>query len=262
MVDWDNTGNAGYPVVNAIGSRPGVYGGHTFTYWVVMAQDSTGSMDLDVTTSSLNALATINGTTHGPALTSFALGDQITANMAWVPYHQIPELNVYTNAADGAFVTKLSSGNPYAGPKLTSIESVLALGNSVFVTNASPTPNSVSALAGYYVEIDNVTISGSTGGYTAVFPSYLSNIAAESYTISDGTTNMLMFDWTTSYSVDAALGGGGVPTGPVNVYGIISVNPGAANAEFIPFAIIPEPSAFVLAGLGLAGLLAIRRRRS
>jgi len=115
MVDWDNTGNAGYPVVNAIGSRPGVYGGHTFTYWVVMAQDSTGSMDLDVTTSSLNALATINGTTHGPALTSFALGDQITANMAWVPYHQIPELNVYTNAADGAFVTKLSSGNPMRG---------------------------------------------------------------------------------------------------------------------------------------------------
>ena len=261
MVLWDNT-SGNYPIVNAIGSQPGVYGGHTFTYWAAFAQDSTGSMDLDFSTSSLNKLATINGTTYGTPLTGFALGMAFQGNMAWVPYHQLPELNVYTNDP-GTYVSVKPNTVPLAPAKLTTIENILSLGGSVLVTNGGgATPNTVSALAGYYLEIQNVTISGSTGSYQSTFPSYLSNIAVESYTISDGTTNMLFFDWTTSYSDDAALGGKAVPTGPVNVYGVISVNSGGANAEFIPFLIVPEPSAFVLAGLGLAGLLAIRRRRS
>lgn len=257
MVLWDDA-SGGYPIVNAIGSQPGVYGGHTFTYWAVLAQDSTGSMDEDVSTSQLNTLSRNNGNTYGTPLTSFSVGTAFSSYEAWVPFHQIPEVTPYpsdTNIAGAnppnPYITLQGTGST-APATVTTISTVLGLGNGV--------TNNLT-LAGTYVEIKNVTISGSTGSYSSTFPAYLSNIAAETYTISDGSTNMAFFDWTTSYSVDAAMGGSAVPTGPVNVYGFLSVNPGAPNAEFVPLAIVPEPSAFVLAGMGLLGLLAIRRSR-
>ncbi|MGO9446279.1 MAG: PEP-CTERM sorting domain-containing protein, partial [Thiobacillaceae bacterium] len=88
-----------------------------------------------------------------------------------------------------------------------------------------------------------------------------------SYTITDSTGSMTYFDYVTSYSTCGALGGSAVPTGPVDVYGFLSVFPSSALSggglpEFTATSIVPEPSAFLLAGMGLLGLLAIRRRRS
>jgi hypothetical protein len=74
---------------------------------------------------------------------------------------------------------------------------------------------------------------------------------------------MVMFDWVTSYSRAAAMGGQPIPSGPVTMYGFISVYGGVP--EFTPLTIvgvIPEPSTIMLVGAGLLGLLAVRRRRS
>ncbi len=38
-VTYDNT-SGDYPIITAIGSMPGVIGGHTYTGWAIFAQDS------------------------------------------------------------------------------------------------------------------------------------------------------------------------------------------------------------------------------
>ena len=238
VAGYDSAG--GYPVITYIASMPSTYGGHFFNGWTAFAQDQTGSLVLFISPSNLTNL------THNPSQT-LAVGMGINVGGTYQPFHQIPEIGFYTTASSGHYfqVTSTRNWNALPASPITTISHI----NTAELLQDS---------AGYLIELQNVTISGSTGSYSSVFPGYLNNIAEESYTITDNTGSMTMFDWTTSYSECAAAGGVPVPTGPVNLTGFVSYNPGGP-AEFTPL-LIPEPSAFVLACLGLAGLLAMRGR--
>src|SRR5262249_44073658 len=115
-------------------------------------------------------------------------------------------------------------------------------------------------------ELGNVTISGGGLG-TGLFPTPAQDtVANETYTITDaGGNSMTMFDWVSSYSAAAALGGTAVPTGPVNLIGFDSVfgSGSTAEAEFTPIAIVavPEPTTLGLCGVGTLLALAFRARK-
>jgi len=246
-VNWDNTSGA-YPVITAIASQPGFFGGHTFTGWSLFAQDSSGGLDIFTSAATLSTIST-------GAYTAPAVGDAITLNGTYSPFDGIPEIEFSTVAASNQNITKVSSGNAVPTPPIFTIPQLESgTGNGAGVlTNL--------AIAGMYLEIQGVTISGSTGSFQSTFPlETQANIVDEAYTITDSGANHLeMFDWTTSYSVAAARGGTAVPTGPVNVYGFFD-----SFNEFVPLSIVavPEPSTVMLVCSGLLGLLVVRRRRS
>jgi len=258
-VVYDNT-SGDYPIITAIGSRPGVVhsDGHTYTGWSVFAEDSTGSLDLFASATFLNFITT-------NAYTTPAVGDKIQVDGWWSPFHQIPELSFSTNAnanltAGGYqpnYWQKISSGNAVAARPLHTVADITALGTL---------PGTNLAIAGYILQINNVTITGSNGltalqGYSAgVAPT----IAQETFTMTDNTGSMTMFNWVTSYSAADLLSG--TPIGSNNQYnveGFVSYNPGGP-LEFTPLSLqaVPEPSSILLAGVGIASLLALRRRRS
>jgi len=242
-VTYDNTGGYdanGYPVITAVASMPGTFGGHTYTGWSVLAQDTTGSLDLFV------SAFTLTNMTHNSSV--LAAGDGLSAGGQWGPFDQIPELSFSTVPASNNYLNVTSTGN--ALPTAP-----------VFTVNQVTNPIAQNE-AGYYLELQNVTISGSTGSYMSTFPmETAANISNETYTVTDNTGSMTMFDWTTSYSVCGALGGTAVPTGPVDIYGFVDAF--GTSPEFVPLLIVPEPSTLMLAGMGLiGGVLAMRRRRS
>jgi hypothetical protein len=262
LAQYDNDGPGydanGYPVITAIGSQPGVYGGHTFTGWAVFAQDQTGSLELFVSQATLTNLTgtpSNSSTTppYGSPTNTLAAGMGVNVLGTWSPFDGIPEMTFQTLAVSNNYLAVTSTGNAIPTPPVFTIPQLQAgtHNGAGVLTN--------SAIAGTIIKIQNVTISGSTGSFQSTFPlETQANVTDESYEITDGAGNSLeMFDWTTSYSVCAARGGTMVPTTPVTMTGFFD-----SFDEFVPLTIVPEPSTFMLAGMGLiGGLLAIRRRR-
>src|SRR5579863_3870945 len=109
-VNYDNTAGYdanGYPVITAIASQPGFYGGFTFTGWAAFAQDQTGSMELFTTQSTLSDLAT-NGSTpgndvstppYGTPTTTLAAGMGLNVRGDWSPFDNFAEMGFKTTPA-------------------------------------------------------------------------------------------------------------------------------------------------------------------
>lgn len=216
------------PVVTAILSQPGTYGGHAYTGWSFLVQDGTGSLDVFATAASLASV--------DPGYTP-TVGDVINLTGTYSPFHQIPEMATLT-----AFSKVGTAVAP--GPVVQTIPTL----------NQGTLPLST---AGYLIEVDNVTISGTP----ATFPNYAGGNV--SYTMTDGSNNsMVFYDWVTSYSTAAAMGGNPVPSGPVDLVGFDSVftSGSTSTAEFTAMEVIsvPEPATLGLCGAG--GLLALMFR--
>jgi hypothetical protein len=242
-----------YPVVTAMLSSVGTYGGHYYSSWSFLANDGTGSIDIYAYSTTLTAGA-------GPAYYSPTVGDAISLTGTYSPYNQIPEIGTSTTPSQPTIPVYLqSTGNLglVPAPTLVTIPQV----------NVGLLPLN---LAGYLLQLDNVVIGGNLAGgtYNNFFPTYAQGHAAggvnaETYSVNDGSGNsMTLFDWTTSYSVDGAMGGNAVPPGPVDIVGFMDIyTPTSGNEtpqpEFVPTEIIgvPEPSVLNLLGVGGASSL-------
>jgi hypothetical protein len=219
------------PVITTIMSQPGTFGGHTYATWAVLAQDTTGSIDLF-------------GALPAGSYTTPTVGDAINAAGNWSPYHQIPELGSLTS------ISLASSGNTVP-PRPTTTIGALNLSLTV--------PQN---LAAYPVEIDNVSLFTDTA---ATIPASGNFAAANTafYIKDSGGSIMELYFWYTSYACDGAMVGTPIPTGPVDVVGLLSQS-GTFGVEITPYSItsVPEPSTLALLGLGVAGFLVSRRRIS
>ena len=245
-----------YPIITAIGSQPGTFGGHTYTGWSVFAQDATGSLNLFISAATLTTLT-------GNANATLSVGDKINVAGQCSSFHQIPEITFSTNPASNNYLQIVSSGNPLPTPPVFSI-SQLNQGNVI-------NPTIPFNQAGYFLEVPLFYISSPSNGLTTL-PGYTTVISNETFTMTDNTGSMTFFDWTSSFSSAAHLADAwfppnlvGTPIGPYylyEMYGFVSVNPGGP-AEFTPLLnlVIPEPSPVVLVASGLLGLLALRRRK-
>jgi hypothetical protein len=222
------------PIITALMSVPGLGDGGTKTYtsYAILATDGTGSVEL------FGKLPT--GSTYVPTV-----GDEISVSGTYSPYNQIPEV------ASMTAISLVSSGNVIPAPQTYTLAQV----------EQATLPLSI---AGYLISIEDVTIAGASGN----FPT-----ASTGYTINDSSTptGMELYDWTSSYSAAGALAGTPIPTGPVDITGLMdvftSVTGGVTNStpEFIPYSVTPvaapEPTTWALAAMGGLSMLAGLRRR-
>lgn len=241
-VTYDDNGSGNYPIVTTILSAPSgsIYNpgasldGYTYGNWSYMAADTTGSLDLFYSKTAAGPVA------NYPTPT---VGDTILVQGVWSPFDGIPEIANGTAQAINVFGPGSQGNPPYppGAPVLTTIPTI-NVGTNGHAIN-------LSGLAGYYLQLNNVTISsnGITSGL--VLPVHGNG----TYQITDGANNsMTMFFWASSYSKDGAMGGDGLPTGPVNMTGF--VDDFGNSAEFVPITIngltVPEPSVLNICGLG------------
>jgi hypothetical protein len=240
------------PVVTVVGSTPGtVADGYTYASWQYFVQDSSGS--LDVFYSSTKA------TGYTPTV-----GDEVSVQGEYSPFDDVPEIengNGTTLPAIG--VTKVSSGNTVPAPPVLNISQV-----NVGIAPGQGTGAAImnTPYVGYYVQLDDVTISGVGSTWTTH--------ANDTGTITDGSGSMTLFLYASSYSdcgliaTDGGLDptGAAVPTGPVDMDGYVDYFAGSSEAEFVPLSItsVPEPTMMGLYGLGsvLAGLFCYRFRKT
>jgi len=255
--DSQGTGGGNAAVIQAIMSWPCTPPAHSYTTYSLLVGDASGSMDIYGPTSALGSYVP-------------AVGDAITVTGNWSPYHCIPEIGSPIGS-----LSKVSSGNALIPIQTPTIPTILANGALSAANNnggwyqAGASDGQYNEalqqnLAGYFVEIQDVMVSGQ--GTLTAFPA-----GNYTFTITDGANNsMTMYFWETSYACDGVIAGAPIPTWPVNIYGLLTAYPTKVNGtnawqdEFIPDAFvgaIPEPSSFMLAGMGLLSLIAVMRRR-
>jgi len=249
----------GYPVITDVASQPGLYGGHTYTSWAAFAADSTGSLDLFVSATTLAALpGTPSSETAAPPgakATTLAAGDGINTVGQWDPFDGIAELAYSTTVSKGNFLAVTSTGNALPATPVVTIPYL-----TTTTTNGTNTIN-YPGITAQLLQINDVTITAGNGttvnSFSTVFPTYAqATTATETYTITDSSNNSIeLFDWVTSYSTDGAMGGTPVPTGPVNIDGFYD-----SFNEFVPLAItaVPEPASVGLLMVG--GVMLLKRR--
>jgi len=255
----DGVGNQA--IITAIMSQPTTVGGRSYSTWAVLAQDGSGSMDI------FSPL-----TTAGLQYTTPTVGDAITVTGKWSPFDAIPELNGITaisKTGTGSWPIPVNTISPPSGvlanPNDTPNAGPLAAGGLAVGNGVGD-----SMVEGYYCEIQNVYLNPWFGG-GLYFPSN----NATYYLTDQQNETLTMYFWYTSYSVCGAMSGNLVPSGTVDVYGMMSAYPATSKSgtiittnwedQLVPALIVqvPEPSSFMLAGAGLLSLLAvIRRRRS
>ncbi|HEX4793731.1 MAG TPA: IPT/TIG domain-containing protein, partial [Humisphaera sp.] len=188
------------PVITKILTVGGgnVVNGLTYGSWAFLINDGTGSLEVFSTIT--------NGYTP-------TVGDALSISGTFSPFDQIPELGTITS------ISAISHGNTAGSdPLLRTIAQV----------KNNPLP---SDIAGHLVELDNVTITGEGS-------SFGNTNSPSGAKITDSSGNMTLFYWPTSYSrANQFFFGTPVPTGPVNLLGIVDVFSG--TPEFIP---IEEPN--------------------
>jgi hypothetical protein len=222
------------PVVTSILSLAGSYTegalSKTYTSDAFLVNDGTGSLEFFGTPAALGYTPTV--------------GDGLSATATYSPFHLIPEV------ASPFAITKASSGNTVPGATVTTIPAV----------NVAVTPEN---LAGYLLELDNVTISSGTSVLT---PGETFGTTNLTLTITDGSSNaMTMFYYESSYSAAFVnLANMVIPSGPVNMTGFVDVFTSGTTStpEFNPITItvVPEPASLTLLGLGAIAILSRRRR--
>jgi len=268
--DDGNSGNDHDAIVDDIVSQPGTYGGEVYTDWAVLAADASGSLLLWAYPSQGTW-----PTTYAPAL-----GDNISVTGTYQSYHAIPALRTVTavslpNTLQQGWVSPgTGSGQVGGGSQLVTIPKVLANPGNPQDTQNLPINQ---AYENYLVEIQNVTISGE--GTLTTWPGTNSGTAGLNnlYLTDTAGNSMTMYFWYTSYSCVGNMVGAPIPdnstltsSGEFDVYGFLTAFPSVTGGhtiwqdELVPTAFvatIPEPSSFMLAGVGLLGLLAVIRRR-
>jgi endonuclease/exonuclease/phosphatase family metal-dependent hydrolase len=195
------------PVITAIASQGGGYtvNGHTYNSWSIVAQDSTGSIDL-----------------YGSLPGSYtpAVGDAVSAAGTYSPYHQIPEIASLSN------LTQVSTGNVVPTPPVFTIPQLTA---------STTIPESQ---AGYVLQLTNVTIytdSAASIPASGNFPN-----ANTTYYLKDGCGNIMgTYFWVTSYSVDGAMIGAPIPTGTINVTGFMQSYTNVVDIIPLAFTAVP-----------------------
>jgi hypothetical protein len=223
-------GDVSTPVITYIAAQPGSGDGYTYTNYAMLVSDGTGSVD-------------VFG--HLPAGSSYVptVGDAVSLSGTFSPFNGIPEIATLTA------ISPISSGNPVPGPIVTTIPQLQGVSTSENL-----------GIEEYLVELDNVTFVNPPANY----PIH----ANLSLTATDGTNSLIVFFNPSTYSSSAGLGGTPIPTGPVNITGIIDAfggnyfgSPVGGTPELIPLTItaVPEPACLALMALG-AGALLMRRK--
>ncbi len=251
IVTLDNASGQ-YPVIANMLSQPGTVNGLTYTSWMFTVNDGTGSAF--VLGNPTGATGQYTGTETPPVV-----GDTVTVQGKYTPYRQIPEFVVPGTTFTPPDLVVNHIGGPAAvpGPTLATIP-------EINVTSPATLPLNV---AGYMLELDNVTITaGTVSGVTATTFGIANWSAAG--TITDGSGNhMQLYYYPTLYSVaNENLFGQTIPTGPVNMTGIANMY-SASICQFVPMTItavpVPEPGTLALLAVGgaCAMLLTWTRRR-
>jgi hypothetical protein len=242
-VTWDNASGA-YPVVTSILSVPGVtvngyvYGAKGGTF---LAADSTGGLEVYGFLSSM----------YTPVV-----GNSMLLTGTYDPFDSIPEVTTNTTISgygpstvtvEGTGLSAPAGIGTLTSPKLETIPVLAGQGSSLS-----------TSVAAQVLQLDNVTISGQTAG-----EKFSTNDVT--FTITDGSANtMSLFYYPHDFSIaNQNLYGLTIPTGPVDIEGIVDYFPSGGYNEFIPLAIVvPEPGTLALCGAGALLALAFRSRKT
>jgi len=268
--DEQNSGNGHDAIVDDILTVPGTFGGEQYATYMVLAADASGGL----------LLWSYPSEGIWPATYAPTVGDNISLTGTYQSYHSIPAIRTVTAVSlpntglNGWQSPGVGSGQVGGGSQLVTIPNVLANPGNPGDSQNLPINQ---AYEGYLVEIQNVTISGAgtltTWPTTNAGTSGLNNL----YLTDTAGNSMTLYFWYSSVGVDGNMVGAPIPDnssltsgGEFDVYGFLAAYPSVTGGHTIwqdeldPTAFVatvPEPSSFMLAGVGLLGLLAIIRRR-